>query len=71
MRAELENVSLAKAKSALTLKVFSRGTKVGELQVGRGSLYWWGKHRHKFKRINWGAFADKMDELAYNRKRGA
>ena len=40
VRAELSNFQLAKAKSALTLRIFSRGQKVGELQVGRGSLYW-------------------------------
>lgn len=69
MRAQLANFTLAKAKSALTLEIYSRGIKVGELQVGRGSLYWWGKHRQKFKRVNWGEFAEKMDELAYRKKR--
>jgi hypothetical protein len=65
VRAELTNFELAKAKSALKLLIYSRGVKVGELQVGRGSLYWWGVHRQKEKRIRWGKFAEMMDELAY------
>jgi hypothetical protein len=65
VRAELTNFELAKAKSALRLQIYSRGEKVGELQMGRGSLYWWGVHRQKEKRIRWGNFAEMMDRLAY------
>jgi hypothetical protein len=65
VRAELDNFELAKAKSALKLQIYSRGEKFGELQIGRGSLYWWGAHRQKFKRIRWSLFADMMNELAY------
>jgi hypothetical protein len=42
VKAELSNFQLAKAKSVLTLQIYARRKKVGELQVGRGSLYWWG-----------------------------
>ena len=65
VRAELDNFELAKAKSALKLLIYSRGEKVGELQVGRGSLYWWGARRQKEKRVGWGKFAEMMDLLAY------
>ncbi len=65
VRASLSNLVLAKAKSALTLNVYSQGQKVGELQVGRGSLYWWGKHKQKSKRIDWTRFTDVMNRLAY------
>ncbi len=66
--AELDNFQLAKAKSALRLIISSRGEKVGELQIGQGSLYWWGAHRQKEKRIRWGKFAAMMDRLAYGEK---
>jgi hypothetical protein len=65
VRAELANFKLAKAKSALRLQVYARGRKVGELEVGRGSLYWYGQHRQRSKRIAWGRFAEMMNELAY------
>ena len=65
LKADLSNFQLARAKSALTLQIFSRGEKVGELQVGRGSLYWWGKHRQKSKRVNWALFTEMMNRLAY------
>jgi hypothetical protein len=66
VRAELSNFSLAKAKSALTLRIYSRGEKVGELELGRGSIFWWGRHRQKFKRIGWVRFTEMMDQLAYD-----
>ena len=65
VKAALENFELAKAKSALRLQIYARGEKVGELQSGRGSLYWWGKHRQKAKRVSWTGFTEMMDELAY------
>jgi hypothetical protein len=68
VRAELKNFRLAKAQSALTLRIFSKGQKVGELQVGRGSLYWWGKYKLKRKRINWEKFTELMNDLAYGRR---
>jgi hypothetical protein len=68
VKAEIENFSLVKAKSALKLEIYCRAEKLGELQVGRGSLYWWGAHRQKEKRVSWGRFAQMMDELAYGKK---
>jgi hypothetical protein len=70
VQAELRSFVLAKAKSALELKIYSRGEKLGELQIGRGSLYWFGGNRQKAKRINWGDLAKKLDELAYAKKTG-
>jgi hypothetical protein len=67
VQAELSNLQLAKAKSALRLQIFARDEKVGEIEVGRGSLYWYGAHRQRSKRIGWGLFAEMMDELAYRR----
>jgi hypothetical protein len=68
VKAELANFHLAKAKSALKLEIYSRGEKVGEIQLGRGSLYWWGKQRHLSKRINWERFTEMMNQLAYGEK---
>ena len=37
---------------------------LGELEIGRGALYWTGRNRQKSKRISWTRFAEMMDELA-------
>ncbi|HEX3603208.1 MAG TPA: hypothetical protein VHU43_03895 [Steroidobacteraceae bacterium] len=66
VRAKLSNFHLAKAKSALRLEIYARGIKAGELQVGRGSLYWSGHNRKSAKRVAWGRFAEMMDHLAYD-----
>jgi hypothetical protein len=68
VRAKLSNFHLAKARSALCLEIYARGIKAGELQVGRGSLYWSGHNRKSAKRVAWGRFADMMDHLAYDDK---
>jgi hypothetical protein len=67
VRAELTNVELVKAKSALKLEVFASKEKLGELEVGRGSIYWRGANRQTKKRVNWTRFAEMMDELAYGK----
>ncbi len=65
VQATVLNIDLAKARSALRLEVFARGAKIGELEVGRGSFFWYGRSRHKSKRIGWSRFAEMMDKLAY------
>ena len=34
-------------------------------EIGRGSLYWYGRRKQKSKRIDWSQFAQMMDRLAY------
>ena len=65
VKAELANFGLAKARSSLKLKIYADAEKIGELEVGRGSLYWTGRSRHRSKRIDWSRFALMMDGLAY------
>jgi hypothetical protein len=68
VRASLEIPRLAKAGSSLSLRLYGRGGKLGEITLGRGSLYWYGRYRQKRKRISWTRFADMMDTLAYGRE---
>jgi hypothetical protein len=65
VRASVANMELAKAGSALRLELFASGAKIGELEVGQGSFYWFGRKRHRSKRISWSRFAEMMDALAY------
>jgi hypothetical protein len=67
VKAEISNATLAKAKSALTLQIYRKQLKLGELQIGRGSLFWAGARRQSAKRIHWGRFAEMMDRLAYGK----
>lgn len=65
VKADLKVPGLSKAGSSLTLKIYASSTKLGEITVGRGSLYWYGRYRQKRKRIDWTRFAEMMDRLAY------
>ena len=65
VKASLRNVVLTKATSALNLVLLADGEKIGELRVGRGSFFWYGRNRKTRKRISWSDFAAMMDRLAY------
>jgi hypothetical protein len=69
VRAFLEVQQLAKTGSSLDLEIYSDRHKIGELVIGRGSLFWFGRNRHKRKRIRWSKFAEMMDALAYGTPR--
>jgi hypothetical protein len=69
VKADLANFELAKARSSLKLQIYANKEKIGELEVGRGSLYWQGGKRQRSKRLDWSRFADMMDELAYGPSR--
>lgn len=66
VRAALSNVSLVRARSSLKLTLYARNEKIGQLEIGRGSLYWSGKRRHRSKRLSWTRFAEMMDHFAYD-----
>jgi hypothetical protein len=65
VRAELHVPGLSKAGSSLALQIYAHKEKIGEIALGRGSLFWRGGKRQKRKRISWSRFAEMMDDLAY------
>jgi hypothetical protein len=65
VRAALHVPGLSKAGSSLTLHIYARDEKIGEIELGRGSLFWRGGKRRSRKRIGWTQFAEMMDDLAY------
>jgi hypothetical protein len=66
--ASLTNFELPKAGAAITLKIYRRGKKLGELEVGRGSISWFGAYRQSAQPMNWGRFAAMMDRETYDRE---
>jgi hypothetical protein len=68
VKADLANFELAKARSSLTLQIYANKEKIGELEIGRGSLFWQGRKKQRSKRLDWSRFAEMMDELAYGKK---
>lgn len=68
VNASIDNLSLAKAGSSLRLVIDAKGEKLGELQIGRGSLFWWGANRKTRERIPWGKLAEILNEMAYGEK---
>ena len=65
VKAQLANFESVKAGSSLRLQIFSNEEKIGQLEVGRGSLDWSERNRKSRQRVDWSRFAEMMDELAY------
>ena len=65
VKAALNVHRLSKAGSSLTLQIFAHQEKIGEIALGRGSLFWRGGKRKTRKKIDWTRFAEMMDGLAY------
>jgi len=56
---------LAKAGSALTIKVHGREGLLGTIEIGQGSFRWrTARSRSGFKRIRWRRLVEKLDEIA-------
>lgn len=67
VKATLNNVELAKARSALSLDLYADGKVIGNLEVGQGSFFWTGARRKKSKPIDWTRFAAMMNDWAYEK----
>ena len=65
VRAWMNVQGLTKAGTSLFLEISARGEKIGELEIGRGALYWRGGKRHIRKRLSWSRFAELMDGITY------
>ena len=69
VRASLKVHELTKAGTALHIEIFARDEKIGELEIGRGALYWrGGKRKLPPKRMSWTEFAERMDALTYGER---
>ena len=63
--ANLNVPELTKAGSSLDLNIYADGEKIGELELGRGGVYWKGGRRQHGKRISWTRFAEVLDKYTY------
>jgi len=60
---------LSKAGTSIKLYVHRDELKLGELDIGRGAIYWRGGNKQKWERVDWTRFAEMMNSLAYPRAR--
>jgi hypothetical protein len=63
VRASVDNIDLTKAGTSIRLEVFADQEKIGTVELGRGSLRWWGKKKQKSTQISWSRFSDWMESL--------
>jgi hypothetical protein len=54
-------LELTYAGSALSVHVTDRGQRLGVIEVGQGSIIWWGRNKRTGKRIGWNKLAEILD----------
>ncbi len=59
---EIRNVDLTRTGSSIHLDVYAADEKVGRIEIGRGSLRWWGKSKVNAKRISWPRLAQWLED---------
>ena len=59
---------LSKAGTSIKLFVHRDEQKIGEMDIGRGAIYWRGGNKQKWERIDWTRFAEMMDEMVYRKR---
>ena len=64
VKARFNVPQLTKAGSSLSLEVYADELKIGEVTIGRGSLFWRGGRRHLLKKISWSRFAARVSAAA-------
>jgi hypothetical protein len=72
VRIALRNAAaLPKADSALIVEIRDEGALLGLLEIGRGSVIWWGRNKQRGKQIHWARFAQAMEETPGRKGRRA
>jgi hypothetical protein len=63
IRISLRSASvLTKADSALLIEIRDEGELQGHLEVGRGSVIWWGRNKQSGKRVPWARFIQALED---------
>ncbi len=63
VKANLQVFELSKVGTSIKLEISANRRKLGDLIIGRGSVQWRGRDKHKLKRLSWSKFAALMDDL--------
>jgi hypothetical protein len=63
VKASVSNIDLTKAGTSILLDVFFDKEKIGRVELGKGSIRWYGKNKQKPTPIPWSKFAAWMDTV--------
>jgi len=63
VEAAVHNIDLTKTGTSISLEVTASGERLGRVEIGRGSLRWYGKYKHIPKLIPWSRLADWMESF--------
>jgi hypothetical protein len=63
VRAAVDNIDLTKAGTSIKLEVYAAKEKIGTVELGRGTIRWYGRYKQKPTTISWTKFAEWMDGI--------
>ena len=61
VKATVDNIDLTKAGSSIRLDIHAAGEKIGTVEIGFGSLRWYGRFKQKPTIIPWSRLAEWME----------
>jgi hypothetical protein len=59
----VQNIDLTRAGTSISLEVYAAGERIGTVEIGYGSLRWYGKNKKNPTPISWPKLADWMETL--------
>jgi hypothetical protein len=67
VKANVQILDLTRAGSSMQFEIFADGEKLGEIQLGQGTVNWIGKKRKVWgKSLSWTKFAELMNKVTYD-----
>ena len=63
VKAAVKNIDLTKAGTSVSLDVYAESEKIGTMELGRGTIRWYGRHQQTPKTISWTRFAEWMGNI--------
>jgi hypothetical protein len=61
VKASVSNIDLTRAGTSISLEVFADKEKLGTVELGRGSIRWYGRNKQIPILIPWSRFSAWMD----------
>ena len=58
------DLELSRAGNGILIEVTDEGQRLGSIEIGHGSMIWWGRGKQLGKRIWWGGVAKLLEDAS-------
>jgi hypothetical protein len=65
VKTKLQVIELSKRGSAIRFEIYSDKTKIGDIQIGKGSFGWKSGSKKDFQTRDWTTFCNMLNQYFY------